>query len=80
MFAGITLIIKLKAEGMSKTVIYPIPHEILDMINYNSITEICEIKFHYFFSNFIPPGLLFQNVMAFPGFSCTNSVVFGGLF
>ncbi len=26
-----------------------IPHKILDRINYNSITEICEIKFHYIF-------------------------------
>ncbi len=53
MFAGISLIINLKAAGMSKTIL---THEILDMINYNSVTEIREIKFHYFLV-FFSPGL-----------------------
>ncbi len=61
---------KLKAAGMSKTMRHTTPHGILDRINYNSITEMCEIKFHHFFPQ--AWKFRFQNVMAFSGFPCTN--------
>ncbi len=47
MFAGISLIINLKAVGMSKTMWYNLHNtpQNSDRINYNSIKEICETKF-----------------------------------
>ncbi len=65
MFAGIFLIINSKSAGMSKTMQYTHnPPQNSGVINYNSITEICEIKLHYtFFSK--AWKLRFQNVIAF---------------
>ncbi len=48
---GMSLIINLKAVGMIKTMWYTHnPPQKMDRINYNSITEICEINFYLFFS------------------------------
>ncbi len=63
MFAGISLIINSKAAGMSKTMWYT---QIQDLIKYNSIREICEIKFHDFYKTF--PGLEIA-VLKFHSFS-----------
>ncbi len=70
MFAGISLIINMKAVGMSKTMWYNLHNtpQNSDRINYNSITEICEIKFHNFFVLFYFPGLKIA-VSKFQGFS-----------
>ncbi len=73
MFAGISLIINLKAVGMSTTMWYSLhttPHKILDRISYNSITEACEIKVHYlFFIFFSGPEIAVSKFNGFFRFS-----------
>ncbi len=54
MFAGISFILNMKAAGMSKTMWYTHNPPWNSGHDYNTVTEICEIKLHNVFVFFLP--------------------------